>query len=445
MRKSSARAVSILIGALALAFAAGVTTARAGKLQILYSFCTDRDPESGICHDGTLPAGAVVRDANGNLFGTTSRGGKFDQGTVFEISGTTHKIIYSFCKAADCRDGAVPLAGLVRDRAGNLYGTTQNGGPASSGVVFELQHSASGWKQTVLYEFCSKAQCADGGDVVAGLTIDDAGNLYGTTLSGGLGASEPGSGTVFELIRNMTSGKWSEHVLYGFCSQSNCVDGSFPNAGLIRDASGNLYGTTTNGGQNGGGTVFKLSRNAKTKKWAEKILYNFCSQQDSGNTCKDGAGSVAAVTMDKAGDLFGTAQTGGAGNPGFGVVFELVFHQSTRKYTFSLVHTFCQTNSNNCGDGAFPQGGVILDKSGNLYGTTSSTAGQGSGGTVYRLTPSGAESLLVRFCPSVCKNGVSNGMTPGAAVIRDASGNLYGTTESGGRSGIGGEVFAVTK
>lgn len=441
LRDFPAKAVFIFIGAAAFAVMAAATTAQAGNLQILYSFCSDRDPESGICHDGTSPAGPVVRDAAGNLFGTTQRGGKFDQGTVFEISGTTHTILYSFCAATNCNDGAVPLAGLVMDTEGNLYGTTQNGGPASSGVAFELKHVAGGWKQTVLHEFCSKPQCADGGDVVAGLTIDDAGNLYGTTLSGGLGASEGNSGTVFELTRNMTSGKWSEHVLYAFCSLSNCTDGIFPNAGVIRDAKGNIYGTTTGGGQNSGGTVYELSQNATTKKWTEKVLYNFCSIEN----CTDGAGSVATPTMDKSGNLFGTTQVGGAGS---GVVFKLTFKHSTGKYAFNLLYTFCQANTSDCGDGVHPQAGVLLDKSGNLYGTTSSTFATGRfnlGGTVYRLTPSGKESLLVSFCGSVCKSGFSNGTTPGAAVITDGAGNLYGTTELGGRNGVGGEVFEVPK
>lgn len=440
LRDFPAKAVFILIGAAALAILAGATTAQASKLQIIYSFCSDRDPESGICHDGTSPAGPVVRDAAGNLFGTTQRGGKFDQGTVFEISGATHTILYSFCAATNCNDGAVPLAGLVMDTEGNLYGTTQNGGPASSGVAFELKHAAGGWKYIALYKFCSKAQCADGGDVVAGLTIDDAGDLYGTTLTGGLGASGADNGTVFELTRHMASGKWSEHVLYAFCSMSNCADGNFPNAGVIRDAKGNIYGTTTSGGQNGGGAVFKLSQNATTKKWTEQVLYNFCSVEN----CADGAGSVAVLALDKSGNLFGTTQVGGAGS---GVVFKLALTHSTGKYTFSVLHTFCQTNADNCGDGVHPQAGV-LDKSGMLYGTTSSTISTGqfsNGGTVYSLTPAGKESLLVRFCQSVCKNGISNGATPGAAVIMDPSGNLFGTTELGGKNGVGGEVFEIPK
>lgn len=444
MRSLFTKAICLL--AIATAAAIAATAAQAGNLQILYSFCNDKDPETGICRDGEFIAGPVTLDGQGHLFGTASRGGKFDQGTVFEIAGKTQTTLYSFCRKPNCADGAVPLSGVVLDKSGNLYGTTQNGGPASSGVVFELARVAGGYKQTVLYKFCSRPNCADGGDAVAGLTIDKAGNLYGATLQGGLGAVEANSGTVFEMTRNMSSGKWSEKVLYAFCSQSNCTDGSFPNGGVTVDSGGNIYGTTTSGGLNGGGTVFRLSQNPKTRKWKEDVLYNFCSRE----ACTDGAGPVAPPVMDKSGNLYGTAQTGGAGNPGSGVVYKLTFKASTGKYAFSLLHTFCRAGTSACGDGDHPQAGVLLDKSGNIYGTTSSTLSDSdqfiNGGTVYRLTPAHKEAFLVRFCQSVCKNsGKSNGRTPTAGLIMDSAGNLYGTTDFGGENGDGGEVFEIPK
>jgi len=170
----------------------------------------------------------------------------------------TYKLLHSFCAKSDCADGQSPVAGLIRDGSGNLYGTTYGGGIGRAGTVFELMLNATTGKFTekVLHAFCAKTNtnCSDGTVPSAGLIRDGSGNLYGTTLGGG----PYGGGTVFELVLNATTGKYTETVLHSFCVKTNCADGEYPEAGLFRDGSGNLYGTTAGGGAHGWGTVFEL-------------------------------------------------------------------------------------------------------------------------------------------------------------------------------------------
>ncbi len=180
----------------------------------------------------------------------------------------TEQVLYSFCSQSNCADGANPFAygGLIMDTSGNLYGTTSVGGNATGGgTVFQLTPSDTGWSETVLYSFCSQTRCADGLYPYGDLIMDEAGNLYGTTWRGGSG-TQLISGVAFELTPDSTGTAWTETVLYNFCSQSNCADGGGPFAGLLMDASGNLYGTTNVGGNfnnkcavQGCGTVFALN------------------------------------------------------------------------------------------------------------------------------------------------------------------------------------------
>jgi uncharacterized repeat protein (TIGR03803 family) len=183
-------------------------------------------------------------------------------------------VIHDFCSVPGCADGALPEAGLIRDASGNLYGTTASGGANDSGTVFELVPNKGGtaYTQKVLYSFCSETGCTDGSASVAGLVIDAAGNLFGTTAIGGNPAVNGGAGfgTVFELVAHKTgtTTEYTERVLYRFCSHAKCSDGAQPpEAGLVMDRDGNLYGTTRLGGLigggltvQGGGTVFKLTR-----------------------------------------------------------------------------------------------------------------------------------------------------------------------------------------
>jgi uncharacterized repeat protein (TIGR03803 family) len=239
--------------------------------------------------DGWYPHGSLVRDSEGNLYGTTLYGGAYGYGTVFEISSAGKELmLYSFAAGAD---GANPFAGVVRDSAGNLYGTTQLGGASNFGTVFKI--TAAG-KESVLYSF---AGGSDGQYPCGGLVRDSQGNLYGTTETGGAS----GFGTVFKVAPGN-----QETLLYSF---TGGTDGANPFAGVVRDTAGNLYGTAANGGAFAFGTVFEL-----TTALTETTLYSF-------RGTSDGANPAAALVRDAQGNLYGTTESGGTSN--FGVVFKV--------------------------------------------------------------------------------------------------------------------------
>jgi uncharacterized repeat protein (TIGR03803 family) len=219
---------------------------------VLYSFC-----EKGAnCTDGSSPAygGLFVNDKN-DIYGATDLGGETNVGTIFELRGGkkqwSESVLHSFCAQSGCTDGSTPVGGLVADKSGDFYGTTYIGGSANDGVVFELSPSAG---YSVLYNFCSQSNCADGQTPYAGLTLDKAGNLYGTTTFGGAYQG----GALFELSGTMYN------LLYSFCAKDSCTDGLYPESTLIVDKSGDIFSTTENGGQyrydGYGGTVFELKR-----------------------------------------------------------------------------------------------------------------------------------------------------------------------------------------
>ena len=263
MHKSSLRsliAFTVVLGFLTIT----APLFAAGKESLLYSF-----NDNGA--DGYNPYSSLVFDTKGNLYGTTAHGGAHNGGTVFQLTpengAWTETIIYSFCSVTGCTDGLAPYAGLTFDTAGNLYGTTLNGGAYTSacegsgcGTVFELSPGTNGtWTENVLYNFCSVRGCADGFGPQAGLISDAAGSLFGTTYAGGSsgkGCDGYGCGTVFRLTLG-AKGKWKEHVLHKF--KPKATDGYWPYAGLIFDASGNLYGTTIYGGAYANGTVFEIT------------------------------------------------------------------------------------------------------------------------------------------------------------------------------------------
>jgi uncharacterized repeat protein (TIGR03803 family) len=287
--------------------------------------------------DGGLPyAGLIFDSAEVNLYGTTVGGGTLGYGTVFELSPSgsswTETVLYSFIGNYDKgTDGDSPLASVVFDPQGNLYGTTNTGG-AGKGVIFELTPAAGGgapWTETVIYTFGGKS----GAYPYAGLTIDSKNNLYGTTAIGG-GRSGPcnrssGCGVVFELSPPSGTGPWTENVIYTFASGS---DGGYPYAGVIFDSKGNLYGTTVQGGNTTGancsytvgcGVVFELTPPTGKGSWPETVLYAF-----NGGT--DGGFPYAAPMLDSASNLYGTTSYGGNATgsncvdvAGCGVVFEL--------------------------------------------------------------------------------------------------------------------------
>jgi len=387
---------------------------------VLYNFCSQTD-----CADGDEPFANLIEDASGNFYGTTNMGGAntgcspYRCGTVFKLdSSGNYSVLYSFCAEANCADGELPYAGLFEDSSGNLYGTTQYGGAHLGGTVFKLDPAGH---YTVLYNFCSQTNCADGNQPFAGLIEDASGNLYGTTNRGG--ATNPncpypasGCGTVFKLDR-----AGNETVLYSFCSQPNCADGSFPEAGLIEDDSGDLYGTAVNGGADNGGAVFKLDSAGNYT-----VVYNFCSQVN----CADGFYPYAGLIQDASGNFYGTTYSGGNTNGGVGVGGGTVF-KLDRTGNYTVLHTFC--TQLNCTDGGNSEAGVIRDSSGNLYGTTTIGGPPGaSGGTIFKVDSAGNYTNLYTFC---AQTKCTDGFQPYASLIQDASGNLYGTTYFGGSGG----------
>ncbi len=264
--------------------------------------------------DGALPNGSLVVDAAGNLYGTTFEGGPDNEGTVFELSpteggGWAEQTLHSFTGA---QDGGTPYAGLIFDAAGNLYGTTWGGGTYDFGTVFELTPTeGGGWTEQVLYSFNDNDN--NGTNPIGGLVFDAAGNLYGTTYRGG---SPYSTGAVFELSPTQGGG-WTEQVIYAFPRtgvRGTYLRGANPASDLIFDAAGNLYGTTSAGGTDNAGTVFELSP-TQGGGWMEQVLHSF-NENNNG-----GVNPYAGLILDAAGNLYGTAEGPGAGN--YGTVFEL--------------------------------------------------------------------------------------------------------------------------
>jgi uncharacterized repeat protein (TIGR03803 family) len=399
-------------GVLALAVVGG-QWAQAQTFKVLHAFHSGKGPQG--------PSGPLVLDAQGNLYGT-GVGGKGTCwsnnpcGTVFKMTETGKLVwVYSF----NGKDGMDPFGGLRRDAAGNLFGTTVYGGKGpvhycqlGCGVVFSLDKT--GRKETSLHKFTYNPD----GDAPAGsLAEDSTGNLYGATEWGGTDF-----GIVFKVSQ---TGK--EEVLYTF-PWPNYADGAFPSSGVVRDSAGNLYGETGYGGASscngsGCGTVYELDTAGH-----ETVLYNF-----SGGS--DGDFPAGGLTWDKAGNLYGTAIYGGSGQPictggeGCGTVYELS-PNSDGSWKETTLYVFCLGST--CADGSRPNGPVIRDSAGNLYCTTSfggipNCDGVSEGcGVVFKLDPSGKETVLHTF------TGGKDGAFPDGGLVMDASGNLYGTTGIGG-------------
>lgn len=315
-----------------------------GKLKTLHSF-------GGT--DGEYSYAVPVQGADGNFYGTTYLGGSKDDGTVFKMSPSgALTTLHSFGGA----DGSQPLAGLAAGSDGNFYGTTNLGGSHGDGSVFKVTPSG---QFTILHNFCSKAACADGQNPYAGLIQASDGNLYGTTLSGGT----QGQGTVFKITKGGTLS-----TLYSFCAQSGCVDGEFPQTGLVQASNGNLYGTTILGGAYGSGTIFEL-----TLSGALTTLYSACSQTG----CPDGNYLYAGLIQAKDGNLYGVMQIGGAHNSG--TIFKI-----TLSGALTTLYSFCSEPA--CADGQYPAAGLVQATNGNLYGTTADGGAHGDG-TVFSIVP----------------------------------------------------------
>jgi uncharacterized repeat protein (TIGR03803 family) len=343
------------------------------------------------------------------------------------FAASKEKVLYNFCPDMSCSDGDYPIAGLIQDTAGNLYGTTDYGGAGYNGTVFQLVPEKGKWKEKVLYSF-NYFNGKDGADPVGRLIFDAVGNLYGTTYVGGSGSGCPsyGCGTVFQLTPG-ENGTWTEKVLYSFNADGK--DGYYPDTGLIFDAAGNLYGTTSAGGtygsgcKGGCGTVFQLIRDVHGK-WTERVLYSF-NNNDKGGYYPQGLAS------DAAGRLYGTAGAGGAdrlscGGYGCGTVF-LLRPGKNGQWTEKVLHSFSGK------DGAWPVDGLIFDAAGNLYDATFRGGAYG-GGTVFQLMQGTDGKWTVRV---LCSLNQRDGISPPAGPIFDSTGNLYGTTIDGGEHKFG--------
>src|SRR5579871_887948 len=371
-------------------------------------------------NDGAFPTGDVVFDARGNMYGTTAAGGSSEGciegcGAVFELSpnqdGTwSESVIYSFCSVGGCADGNVPIGALVLDSHGNLYGTTYNGGISrcidGCGIAYKLSppsQQGKPWKESVLYRFCNIQQgdeCLDGENPSSALIFDSAGNLYGTANGGNGDIS--GGGIVFELTPGEPN--WTETVLYDFCSQgASCPDGYNPSGSVIFDPVGNLYGMTTNSGNQSapGGTVYELVHSANG--WSYKSILEIPSTATSGSLS-------GAPTFDALGNLCGTFTVPKGG------VFRI--NPTTGKLgVFSFNGT----------DGATPNG-IFVNPTTNIgYGTTE-IGGISNDGVAFAITENGKETELHSFCSlSNCEDG----QYPESRLIPNAAGNLYGTAHFG--------------
>lgn len=392
-------------GVLVIAFVLGLTSvaapgAHAQTFAVIHNFTG--------ASDGANPLAGFTLDGLGNLYGTASSGGRFGAGVVFKMNASGQEnVLYNFGGGTD---GANPQGRLVMDATGNLYGTTYSGGVSNVGTVFMVTRTG---KEKVLHGFRGGA---DGANPVAGLAIDKAGNLYGTTTAGG----SNGNGTVFMLVvPTVSGGGWTEKVLHTF---GNGTDGTIPIAGVTLDASGNLYGTTSAGGSYGYGTVFQLKRS--TSGWSESILHDFVLGSDGGVP-------YAGLTLGGTGVLYGAAtEGGGGGTNGGGTVFELT--EGSGGWTFTVIYALPGWNIS----GTFRN---LLLGSGKIYATTHCD-GDYSAGTVYELTPASGtwtyNSLYVF-------TGGTDGLYSFSNLVSDKAGNLYGTTNEGGANGLG-VAFKVT-
>jgi uncharacterized repeat protein (TIGR03803 family) len=373
--------------------------------------------------DGSAPRSELIMDSSGALYGTTTSqgGGCSTCGMVFSLkpSGGTYveSNLYGFLGPP--HDGYQPFAGLVADSKGNLYGTTHAGGhgTCSNGCGTVFKLTSFGDGHYIESLLYEFKGGHDGSDPYGGLIFDASGDLFGTTLNGGKGCGTSGCGTVYELKPNGSA--YTEQVLYRFPPETGSLGGGHPYGSLVLDKSGNLYGTTSNGGTAACacGTVYQLK--PAQPYYKEKILYSFVSSPD-------GSTPVAGLVADKNGTLYGTTQYGGSGSCECGTVFEIV--RIKGHYFENVIYSFSGP------DGALPMGPVIVDQKGVLYGTTN-TGGRSGKGAVFALTPSGS-TYTEQVVHSFTDGSNNDGADPWGGVLL-ANGLLYGTTYVGGTLELG--------
>lgn len=361
--------------------------------------------------NGAYPHGGLAFDSHGNIFGTATSGGFFNQGVVFELQpesggSWSGRTIYNFGNIAN--DGAQPYASLVVDSSGNVYGTTSTGGAYGGGTVFELiPNSRGNYNETILHSFGSGT---DGNKLYSNLIFDSSGNLYGTTYLGGTN----NTGTVYEL--SSTQGGWTETILYNFGADTTP---NLPYAGVIFDPNGNLYGTALNGGAYINGAVYELSRNAHGD-WIETTLHSF-------GRFEDGYLPYGGLVFDSTGNLYGTTSSSGPHYPWTaGVIYQLA-QQSGGKWEESLLTRFGY-------GGGVPYDAPVVDAEGNVYVTLYYSG-------VLELSPKTGGGWTPNYLSG---DNRLEGFELYGGVILDSSGNIYGTALCCGTYGYG-TVFEIAR
>jgi uncharacterized repeat protein (TIGR03803 family) len=419
------RVAGISIAVFAILALSQTPAAARYKLTALHLFCQERN-----CTDGAVPLAPLLRDRSGTLYGTTSRGGAFnDAGTVFAMipngTGYDYQVVYSFCQQVSCADGADPESAVITDVDGSLYGTTRQGGANGLGVLFKLTPNGGEWGYQALYSFCANAECKDGKYPQAALSYSGQGTgapwdksspLFGTASQGG----KYGNGVVFEL--NPTGAGFAYTSIYHPRTEE------FPNTTQV-DSAGNVLISAILGAKRGAGSLFQLANGT----WKKSNVRVFCHKQQ-GIVCLDGFAPFGQLLRDAQGNLFGTTISGGAGN--LGVAYEL-----SAAGRYKVLFEFCPTQI--CTDtGANPQAGVVMDAAGHLFGTTGS-GGTAMRGLAYELSHDSGrwqESVIYDFCS---ERRCRDGNDPIGEMLIDESGSLIGITEAGGLKDHG-VVFALT-
>jgi uncharacterized repeat protein (TIGR03803 family) len=457
------RKICIVLALAMGTLAASASPGAAYTESTLHTYCVG----GGTCTDGISPQSPLLKSGN-KLYGVAG-GGANNGGVVFQynLNNGNYKVLYNFCSTISgsvCTDGSTPRGRLVIDTSGNLYGTTELGGSSNNaGTAWELVKPTSGgvWTLQTLVAFCQfGAGCADGSEPISGLfyagqaggtAYDGTSTLYGTTAFGG-GSTAPGGGTVFGL--HLSGGTWTRGTIHAFCPSCttcvNCPDGIFPSGQVVMDASDNIWGTTIVGGSNSSGVAWELSPTG-TGSFTETIVYNFC--WNGAAKCLDGK-APTGVLLDSSGNIYGTTSSGGSGqgSTGDGIVFELTAGSSctegfTQTYLCETVlRNFCP--SSGCANGQTPNGDLIFDSSGNIYGTTelggSSANVSGGGGTVWKLAGT-TLTTIYSFCGTGFTSTCSDGVYPAYGVTMDSSGTLYGETGFlGDPTSQGGTLFKIT-
>lgn len=361
--------------------------------------------------NGSVPYDTLVQSADGNFYGTASTGGAYSRGTVFELTPQGQlKALHSF--QGQPHDGSYPYGGLLQASDGNFYGTTSKGGAKDQGTVFRMTPDGA---VSIVYSFCAQSGCPDGSYPASSLAQGNDGNLYGITVYGGSSFCGTGCGTIFRItLHGLLT------TLYSFCTSRNCTDGIYPYAGLALGSDGNFYGTTYAGGTYSLGTVFKMTPNGNLAN-----LHSFSGKPS------DGSFPYGAVVQGSDGNYYGTTSSGGGKDQG--TVFRM-----TSKGSVTTLHSFCSQNA--CADGTAPQGALMQASDGNYYGTTSGS-GSNCCGTAFAITPSGSLTTLHLF-----SGYPTDGSSPVSGLLQAADRRLYGTTQ-GGASGYNscacGTVFSL--